>query len=508
MSNKPASAVDALHDASIATLTQGLAQRDFSARELVEECIARAGNLAALNSLITLDADRALEQAAAADERRASSPKDVAYLGGIPIAHKDIFCTKGVLTSCASRMLANFVAPYDATVVERVSAAGGISIGKCNMDEFAMGSSNENSHFGPVQNPWDTTRVPGGSSGGSAATVAAGIVPVATGTDTGGSIRQPASFCGITGIKPTYGRVSRFGMIAFASSLDQGGVLARSADDATRLLGCMAGHDPRDSTSAKQDCSELQRVANAGLSQPQASLTIGLPKEYFANLSPELTDLLHAARVELEHAGHRVVDVELPNTRHAIPAYYVISGAEASTNLSRYDGVRFGHRCDNPKDLADLYTRSRSEGFGAEVKRRILTGTYALSVGYYDAYYLKAQKLRRLIQQDFLSAFESVDLLLAPVTPGPAFEQGNLTNDPVEMYQQDVFTVPASLAGLPAASVPCGFVDGLPIGMQLIAPHFAEVPLLELAHQYQQLTDWHKQRPALTHQADQNGDDS
>jgi len=375
-------------------------------------------------------------------------------------------------------MLSNFIAPYSATVVERLASAGTITLGKCNMDEFAMGSSNENSHYGPVKNPWDPRRVPGGSSGGSAAAVAAGITPVATGTDTG-----------------------RFGMIAFASSLDQGGVLARSADDAARVLGAMAGPDPRDSTCANEDASQLHALQHKGLALPGRSLTIGLPREYFADLDGSLASLLDAARSQLEAAGHKVVDVGLPNTRFAIPAYYVLSGAEASTNLSRYDGVRYGHRCEDPKDLADLYTRSRSEGLGAEVQRRILTGTYALSVGYFDAYYLKAQKLRRLIQQDFLTTFTDVDMLLAPVTPGPAFEIGNLSNDPVQMYQQDVFTVPASLAGLPAASVPCGFVDDLPVGMQLIAPHFHEIEMLELAHQFQQLTDWHSKRPPQEHLA-------
>ncbi len=481
--------------ASLADLVKGLGSGQFSSRELTDEYLASATDASHLNSFITLCPD---EARAAADKADAERKRGAAthLLHGLPLAHKDIFCTAGVRTSCGSKMLENFIAPYDAAVVERLNAAGTIMLGKCNMDEFAMGSSNENSHFGPVLNPWDNTRVPGGSSGGSAAAVAAGLTPVATGTDTGGSIRQPASFCGVTGIKPTYGRVSRYGMIAFASSLDQGGVFARSADDAAKVLATMAGFDERDSTCAQQNTDALQQAAQQGLAVPKNSLTIGLPKEYFQDLNPALTQRLDEARSLLEAQGHTVVDVELPNTKFANPTYYVVAGAEASTNLSRYDGVRFGHRCDNPKDLQDLYTRSRTEGFGAEVKRRILTGTYALSVGYYDAYFLKAQKLRRLIQQDFLTAFDGgVDLLLAPVTPGPAFQLGNLTSDPVEMYQQDIFTVPASLAGLPAASIPCGFVDGLPIGMQLIAPHFEEVRLLELAHQYQTLTDWHQQQP-------------
>ncbi len=482
--------------ASLTELRSGLAAGDFSARELADDYLARVNDTAHLNSFITLCAESARESAQLADSERAQANQALHPLHGLPIAQKDIFCTADIRTSCGSKMLADFTAPYDAHVVERLKAAGTIMLGKCNMDEFAMGSSNENSYFGAVLNPWDNTRVPGGSSGGSAVAVAAGQTPVATGTDTGGSIRQPASFCGITGIKPTYGRVSRYGMVAFASSLDQGGVFARRADDAAKVLAAMAGFDERDSTSAQQDTKDLARVAAEGLSAPTRSLTIGLPKEYFNDLDPAVAQLLDDARESLEAQGHKVFDVELPNTKFAIPAYYVVAGAEASTNLSRYDGVRFGHRCDNPKDLQDLYTRSRTEGFGAEVKRRILTGTYALSVGYYDAYYLKAQKLRRLIQQDFLSAFAAgVDLLMAPVTPGPAFALGNLTNDPVKMYQQDIYTVPASLAGLPAASIPCGFVDGLPVGMQLIAPHFEEVQLLELAHQYQTLSDWHLQLP-------------
>jgi len=498
VANKDEGIEGALEAGSVAALSAGLAKGDYSARELADACVARAKKAQGLNSLITLCEEEACSAADQVDQARTTGSSTTSSLAGIPIAHKDIFCTQGVLTTCGSKMLKNFVAPYNATVVERLEAAGTITLGKCNMDEFAMGSSNENSFFGAVKNPWDLSRVPGGSSGGSAAAVAAGIVPVATGTDTGGSIRQPASFCGVTGVKPTYGRVSRFGMVAFASSLDQGGVFARTADDAARVLGVMAGFDERDSTCAQDPADELRAITQTGLKIPQGKLRIGLPKEYFANLTGELAALLDDARSVLEAAGHSVCEVELPNTRFAIPAYYVISGAEASTNLSRYDGVRYGHRCENPKDLNDLYTRTRSEGFGAEVQRRILTGTYALSVGYYDAYYLKAQKLRRLIQQDFLSAFDSVDLLLAPVAPTPAFEIGNLTDDPVAMYQQDIFTVPASLAGLPAASIPCGFIDNLPMGMQLIAPHFDDLKLLQLAHLYQQHTDFHLARPQKT----------
>jgi len=437
--------------------------------------------------------DAAMAAAAVADQQLAAG--DAHPLCGIPLAHKDIFCTKNQPTTCGSKMLANFTAPYDATVVERLQAKGMITLGKCNMDEFAMGSSNENSFFGDVHNPWSFERVPGGSSGGSAAAVAAGLTPIATGTDTGGSIRQPASFCGITGIKPTYGRVSRFGMVAFASSLDQAGLLAQDATDAAWVLGAMAGFDPKDSTSADHPASDLAGLVGKPLSAPETPIKIGLPKEYFDELEPKVADLLSAARAVLEAQGHSFVDVSLPHTRYAVPAYYVIAGAEASTNLSRYDGVRFGHRCDDPIDLADLYTRSRSEGFGSEVKRRILTGTYALSVGYFDAYYVRAQKIRRLIAQDFLSCFEEVDLLLTPVTPGPAFTLGNLTEDPVAMYQQDVYTVPASLAGLPAASLPCGFVDGAPLGAQLIGPHFAEATLLRTAFQFQQNTDFHLSHP-------------
>ncbi len=478
---------------AFSTLTElkaGLAAGDFSAVELATFYLKRIAADAS-NAFISADEEGALAAAARADERRAAG--DAAPLNGLPMAHKDIFCASGTLTTCGSRMLENFVAPYDATVVERCNAAGLVMLGKTNMDEFAMGSSNENSFFGPVANPWQATHVPGGSSGGSAAAVAGGLTPAATGTDTGGSIRQPSSFCGITGLKPTYGRVSRFGMVAFASSLDQGGPMARSAEDAALLLAAMVGFDPRDSTSAERTDDWLESLASDGIPATPAGLRIGLPAEYYDNLN--IAAELDQVRATLQSMGHTAVEVSLPHTAAAIPAYYVIAGAEASTNLSRYDGVRFGHRCEKPESLEDLMERSRSEGFGAEVKRRILTGTYALSVGYYDAYYLQAQKLRRLIANDFHQAFEDVDVLLTPTAPGPAFAQGALTKDPVAMYQQDIFTVPASLAGLPALSMPCGFVDGLPIGAQLIAPHFREDLVLGMARDYQTATDWHTQTP-------------
>jgi len=443
-----------------------------------------------LNSFVTVCEEQALDAARQADE--AIGRHGQTGLLGVPIAHKDVFCTAGVRTTCASRMLSDFVAPYDATVVAKLRTAGAIVVGKTNMDEFAMGSSNENSHFGAVSNPWDKRRVPGGSSGGSAVAVAGGLVPAATGTDTGGSIRQPAAFCGISGLKPTYGRVSRYGMVAFASSLDQGGPMAWTAADLRLLLRHMEGHDPLDSTSADVGPTE-QGDGTDGL-------TVGIPDEYWRDLDPRLAGVLGDAAAVVEGLGHGRRSVSLPHTAYATPAYYVIASAEASTNLSRYDGVRFGHRAEAPRDIEDLYCRSRSEGFGAEVKRRILTGTYALSVGYYDAYYRKAQRLRRLIRQDFLDAFGDVDLILTPATPSTAFEKGSLqavdeTKDPTAMYEQDIYTVPASLAGLPALSIPCGFVDGLPVGMQLIAPHFAEDRLLGIAEAFQRETDWHLRTP-------------
>ena len=480
--------------ATVTELAEGLAAGSVSSVELTRFYLDRADAHSHLNAFITVDADQALKQAEAADAARAGNTRSTTTpVTGIPIVHKDIFCTRGLRTTCASGMLENFIAPYDATVVARLRDSGVVTLGKANMDEFAMGSSNENSHFGSVANPWDATRVPGGSSGGSATVVAAGLAPIATGTDTGGSIRQPAAFCGVTGLKPTYGRVSRYGMIAFASSLDQGGLLARNAADIALLLPHMAGFDPRDSTSSPTTDKWLERCRQTPL-EAATGLTIGLPKEYFKDLGVPAT-AIEAAIKALESAGFTCRDVSLPHTAAAIPAYYIIAGAEASTNLSRYDGVRFGHRSEHAETLDELYRCSRSEGFGAEVKRRILTGTYALSVGYFDAYYIKAQKIRRLIQQDFLSAFEDVDLLLAPTTPDVAFKQGALTDDPVAMYQQDIFTIPASLAGLPAMSLPCGFHEGLPLGLQLIGPHFGEQRLLETAEAYQRRSDWHNLHP-------------
>ena len=477
--------------ASVTALAARLESGAVSSVELTRHFLKRAHAFTGLNAFITVDEDQALAQAEAADAARRRGAATA--VTGIPMAYKDIFCTKDLLTTCASKMLGNFVAPYDATVVARLRDAGVVTLGKANMDEFAMGSSNENSHFGSVANPWDTRRVPGGSSGGSASLVAAGLAPAATGTDTGGSIRQPAAFCGVTGMKPTYGRVSRYGMIAFASSLDQGGLFAHSAADIALVLAFFAGFDARDSTSSETTDHWLEGCRRKPLA-PIDGLTVGLPREYFDDLGVP-AGAIEAARSEIEGAGFRIRDVSLPHTSAAIPAYYIIAGAEASTNLSRYDGVRFGHRCESPGSLEDLYQRSRSEGFGAEVKRRILTGTYALSVGYFDAYYLKAQKIRRLIQQDFLQAFDDVDLLLAPTTPDVAFEHGALSDDPVAMYQQDIYTIPASLAGLPAMSVPCGFTSGLPLGMQLIGPHFAEQNLLRTAAAFQQRTDWHQRHP-------------
>ncbi len=446
----------------------------------------------ALNCFISITPELALKQARAADERIAAG--DAGPLTGIPLAHKDLFCTDGVRTSCASAMLDNFIAPYDATVVERLRDAGTVMLGKTNMDEFAMGSSNENSHYGSVANPWDSTRVPGGSSGGSAAAVAAGLTPAATGTDTGGSIRQPAALCGVTGIKPTYGRVSRYGMIAYASSLDQGGPFARSAADCALLLQAMAGFDSRDSTSAEQAVPDF----GAGLEGGIAGRKIGLPREYFAEgLDYRVAAVIDEAIAELRKLGAEIVDVSLPNTGLAIPVYYVIAMAECSSNLSRFDGVRFGHRCKDPVDLEDLYKRSRAEGFGAEVQRRIMIGTYALSAGYYDAYYLKAQQLRRMIKDDFQQAFAQVDLILGPTTPEVAFKIGAKTDDPVSMYLQDIYTISLNLAGLPGMSLPAGFVDGLPVGMQLIGNYFDEAGLLRAAHAYQQQSDWHLREPGL-----------
>jgi aspartyl-tRNA(Asn)/glutamyl-tRNA(Gln) amidotransferase subunit A len=480
-----------MHNLSIRALAAALAAREVSSEELTRHFLRRIAELdASLNSFITVSEEQALAQARAADRRRAAG--EAGSLTGIPLAHKDIFCTRGVRTSCGSRMLDSFVAPYDATVVERLTAAGMVMLGKTNMDEFAMGSSNETSYYGPVHNPWDLKRVPGGSSGGSAAAVAARLAPVATGTDTGGSIRQPAALCGLTGLKPTYGRVSRYGMIAFASSLDQGGPIARSAEDAAWLLAAMAGFDPRDSTSLDRPVDDYV----GGLGASLQGLRIGLPREYFGEgLDPRVRAVVEAAVQEFERLGARVTEVSLPNSGLAIPVYYVVAPAECSSNLSRYDGVRFGYRCASPRNLEDLYKRSRSEGFGAEVKRRIMIGTYALSAGYYDAYYLKAQQVRRLIADDYRRAFEHVDVLAGPTAPTTAFRLGEKTSDPVTMYLSDIYTIAVNLAGLPAVALPAGFLDGLPVGLQLTGPYLSEGRLLNVAHRYQEVTDWHRRVP-------------
>jgi aspartyl-tRNA(Asn)/glutamyl-tRNA(Gln) amidotransferase subunit A len=479
-----------LHNLFIGELADLLARRQISSVELTQHYLDRIARFnPQLNALITLTADRALLEAGAADRRRAAGENTP--LLGIPLIHKDIFCTDGVRTSCGSRMLDNFVAPYDATVVERLQAAGGVMLAKANMDEFAMGSSNETSYYGAVRNPWDMTRVPGGSSGGSAAATAARLTAYATGTDTGGSIRQPAALTGVTGLKPTYGRVSRFGMIAFASSLDQAGVLARSAADAALVLQAMAGFDPKDSTSVDQPVPNY----HAALQTPVKGLKIGLLREFFDGLEPKAAALIQDALALYRRLGAVTVDVSLPSLPLSVPTYYVVAPAECSSNLSRYDGVRFGYRCSQPRDLMDLYKRSRGEGFGDEVKRRIMTGTYVLSAGYFDAYYLKAQKARQKIADEFRSAFDKVDLVIGPTTPTPAFAIGAKMADPVTMYLNDIYTIGANLAGLPGISVPCGYVDSLPMGLQLIGPHFSEDRLLNAAHHFQLETDWHRHIP-------------
>ncbi|OBS08031.1 Asp-tRNA(Asn)/Glu-tRNA(Gln) amidotransferase subunit GatA [Acidihalobacter prosperus] len=480
-----------MHTKTIAALSRALAAGEISSVELTRLYLDRIRqHRDGLNAVITVTEEQALAQAAEADARIAAGT--AGPLTGIPLLHKDLFCTDGVRTSCGSRMLDNFVAPYDATVVERLRDAGMVMLGKANMDEFAMGSSNENSHYGPARNPWDTDRIPGGSSGGSAAAVAARLAPAATGTDTGGSIRQPASMCGVTGIKPTYGRVSRWGMVAFASSLDQAGPFAATAEDCALLLGAMAGFDPRDSTCIDRPVPDYA----AGLDADLAGLRIGLPKEYFGEgLDTGVAAAIEAAVEVFRGLGAEVREVSLPNTHLAVPAYYVVAPAECSSNLSRFDGVRFGHRCENPKDLTDLYERSRGEGFGDEVKRRIMVGTYALSAGYYDAYYLKAQKVRRLISEDYRRAFESVDLILGPTSPSTAFRIGEKVDDPVSMYLSDIYTIAVNLAGLPGMSVPAGFADGLPVGLQIVGNYFEEGRMLNAAHRFQQATDWHTRIP-------------
>ncbi|MEM9601981.1 MAG: Asp-tRNA(Asn)/Glu-tRNA(Gln) amidotransferase subunit GatA [Pseudomonadota bacterium] len=477
-------------------MRDALAAGDFSSVELTDALLERiAARESELNCFVRSCPERARAQAEAADAARAAGTGGP--LCGLPVAHKDLFCTRDLITSCGSRMLADFAPPYDATVVAKLDTAGTVTLAKANMDEFAMGSSNENSFFGPVRNPWDPDRVPGGSSGGSAAAVAAQLVPAATATDTGGSIRQPAAFCGVTGIKPTYGRVSRFGMVAFASSLDQGGVVARDAADCALVLQHMAGFDPRDSTSIDRPVDDYLAALAATGDKPLEGVRIGLPEEYFSvELDPAIGDRVVAVATELEALGATRVSVSLPHLSLALPAYYVVAPAEASSNLSRFDGVRYGHRCDDPKDLLDLYTRSRAEGFGEEVKRRILVGTYALSAGYFDAYYVKAQKVRRLIANDFSEAWTHCDLILGPVAPSTAFRLGEKSDDPVAMYLNDIYTLSANLAGVPGLAMPCGFVDGLPVGAQLLGPHFSESRLLATAHHYQQRTAWHLERPA------------
>ena len=477
---------------SLTDLAAGLAAKAISSVELTTLFLDRIGRLnPTLNAFITLDRERTLAMAGAADARRAAG--ETSALLGIPLAHKDIYCTEGWLTTCGSKILSNFVSPYDAHVVECLKQAGMVTLGKCNMDEFAMGSSNETSYYGPVKNPWDLRRVPGGSSGGSAAAVAARLAPAATGTDTGGSIRQPAAMCGLTGIKPTYGVVSRYGMVAFASSLDQGGPLAKSAQDCALLLNAMAGFDSRDSTSLNRPPQDYA----GDLSRPLDGLRIGLPREFFgAGMADDVRAAIDAALAEYRRLGASTVEVGLPNSGLSVPAYYVIAPAEASSNLSRFDGVRYGYRAPDYLDLADMYRKTRTQGFGAEVKRRILIGTYVLSHGYYDAYYLQAQKIRRLIADDFRDAFRHCDVIAGPTAPNVAFEIGAKSEDPVQMYLSDIYTIPASLAGLPCMSVPCGFGAGnMPVGLQLIGNYFAEARMLNLAHRYQQVTDWHTRMP-------------
>ena len=481
-------------EASLKDLAAALRAGTLSSVELTTLFLDRIDALnPSLNAFITVDRDGALTAARAADARIAAGT--AGPLTGIPLAHKDVFCTEGVRTTCASKMLAEFISPYDAHVVSQLKAAGAVMLGKTNMDEFAMGSSNENTHFGPAKNPWDASRVPGGSSGGSAVAVAARMAPMATGTDTGGSVRQPASYCGITGIKPTYGLVSRYGMIAYASSLDQGGAFGRSAEDCALLLSAMAGFDARDSTSVERETEDYTR----DLGKPLAGLRIGLPKEFFAEgMDDDVRTAIDAALDQYRQLGATTVEVSLPNAKLAIPAYYVIAPAEASSNLSRFDGVRYGHRAPEYTDLADMYSKSRAQGFGAEVKRRILVGTYVLSHGYYDAYYLQAQKLRRLIAEDFIAAFTQCDVIAGPTSPTVAWPIGEKSDDPVQMYLQDIYTIAVNLAGLPGLSLPCGTgANDLPVGLQLIGNYFDEARLLNVAHGFQQATDWHQRMPAV-----------
>jgi aspartyl-tRNA(Asn)/glutamyl-tRNA(Gln) amidotransferase subunit A len=481
-----------MHKKTVAQLVKSLASGEFNSVELTQHYLDRISQWGdQLNCFVTVTAEQALQQAREADELRAQGKAHP--LAGVPLVHKDIFCTNGVKTSCGSRMLDDFIAPYDATVVYNCKQARMIMLGKANMDEFAMGSSNETSFYGPVKNPWNIETVPGGSSGGSASAVAARLAPIATGTDTGGSIRQPAALCGITGLKPTYGRVSRYGMIAFASSLDQAGPMSRSAEDAALLLNVMAGFDPKDSTSVDQSVPDY----TASLNDSIKGLKIGLPKEYFGEgLDGNVAKVVDEAIKQYQSMGAELVEISLPNTKTAVSTYYVVAPAECSSNLSRFDGVRFGYRCKDPKDLEDLYKRTRGEGFGPEVKRRIMVGTYVLSAGYYDAYYLKAQKLRRLISDEFKQAFEKVDVIMGPTSPTVAFKIGERMDDPVAMYLSDAYTIATNLAGLPGISIPAGFANSLPVGLQIIGGYFQEGRLLNVAHQYQQQTDWHQQSPA------------
>ena len=477
-----------MHNLTIAEQIIGLKNRDFSSLELTQHYLDRI-NDSELNAFISITKEHAINQAKLADSILAKG--NATKLTGIPYAHKDIFCTKGIKTSAGSKMLDSFISPYDATLSEKLNSENMVMLGKTNMDEFAMGSSNENPYYGAVKNPWDINRVPGGSSGGSAASVAARITPFATGTDTGGSIRQPASLCGITGIKPTYGRISRYGMIAYASSLDQAGPLTLSAEDAAIILNAMAGFDERDSTSANKSVPDYTK----NLSKSLSGLKIGLPKEYFSEgLDKGVEKVIMKAINDYETMGAEIIEVSLPNSINAIPAYYIVAPCECSSNLSRFDGVRYGYRCEDPKDLNDLYMRSRSEGFGDEVKRRIMIGAYALSAGYYDAYYLKAQKVRQLISEDFKKAFKEVDVIMGPVSPTPAFELGSI-KDSVSMYLADIYTLSVNLAGLPGMSIPAGFSDSLPVGLQLIGNHWSEELLLNVAHQFQLNTDWHHSSP-------------
>ena len=482
-----------LHELTLKEQLEGLKNLTFSSVELTDHYLKRIKTIDPdINSYITITEELALSQAKEADTRyNNNNPLD---LDGIPLAHKDIFCTENILTTCGSKMLSDFIAPYSSTVVSKFIEKGTVMLGKTNMDEFAMGSSNETSYFGPVKNPWNKEYVPGGSSGGSAACVAARLAPAATATDTGGSIRQPAALCGLTGIKPTYGRVSRYGMIAFASSLDQGGVLTRSAEDAAILMNTMSGYDPKDSTSLNVDVPDFTQE----IDKPISGIKIGLPIEFF---DQEMPDFVRKATNEaidvFKELGAEIKEISFPNIDLSLPVYYVLAPAECSANLSRYDGVRYGYRCEAPKDIEDLYMRTREEGFGSEVKRRILIGTYALSAGFYDAYYLKAQKCRRLIANDFQEAFNSVDVILSPTTPGTSFKTGEKTNDPIEMYLQDIFTIPANLAGLPGISFPCGSHKDLPLGLQLVGNSLQEGKLLMAAHHFQKTTNWHKHMPKV-----------